>query len=381
MRLAQTLNMAIAIAVSTLVALPAQSSLQMQGGQMHSVVVVGDHQRLLLDPGKEVVVSDDMVEVHFPTNAHGKPLSMKLAIPANTRVDIGIASAPPVRAQRLEVFAAGGSESILTAKARPMPVHVFAMDWLDADVSDYRVSVTAEAVVDASMFGIVARHSEGGGCYLFSIDWQLQLLRLERWMGAIHTVVAEVDAPWLLPKHTLTLQVDGFRLQCLVDDEIVLQSFDGALGDGAPGVAWIGNRPKVGDLMIEPVALGLASAAMVQDQQRAKLYSSVPFTADHLYMLELALDRPHPWVPRSSAGFEPSLMQPFAAPVILWADWRTSFGSGAVGEVGLGGLLSCEVELPDLLTLRANVALARVLIIAPNGSAVVGVTPAVRVCF
>ena len=381
MRLAQTLNMAIASAISACAALPAQSSLQMQGGKMHSVIVVGDHRRLLLDPGKQVLVSGGDAEVHFPTNAHGKPLSMKLAVPANTHVDIGVASAPPVRAQRLEVFAAGGSESTLTAKARALPVHVFAMDWLDAELSDYRVSITVEAVVDASMFGIVARHSEGSGCYLFSIDWQSQLLRLERWMGADHTVVAEVDAPWLLPKHMLTLQVDGFRLQCLVDDEVVLQSFDGALGDGAPGVAWIGNRPKVGDLMIEPVAQPLASAAMVQDQQRAKLFSSVPFAAGHLYMLELALDRPHPWITRSLAGFEPSLMQPFAAPVILWADWRTSFGSSTVGEVGLGGLISCEIELPDLLTLRANVALARVLIVAPNGSAVVGVTPSVRVCF
>ena len=381
MRLAQTLEIAIIVAISTLAHLPAQSSLQMQGGQMHSVIVVDDHQRRPLDPGKEVVVSESVVEVHFPTNAHGKPLSLTFATPANTRVDIGVAAAPRVRVQSLKLFATGGSESTLLAAERAVPIHVYAMDEIDTDSNDYRVSVTVDAGDDTSMFGIVARHSKSSGCYVFAVDWQSQVLRLERWIGADHTVVGKVDAPWLVSLHTLTLQVDGFRLQCLVDDEIVLQSFDGALSDGAPGVAWVGNRPTVGDLMVEPVAQPLASAALVQDQQRAKLYSSVPFAAGHLYMLELALDRPHSWVPRSSAGFEPSLMQPLAAPVILWADWRTSFGSNMVGEVGLDGLLSCGIELPDLLALRANTALARVLIMAPNGSAVVGVTPSVRVCF
>lgn len=381
MRLVQTLSIAIASALGVVAALPSQSSMQLQGGQMHAVVVAGDHQRLLLDPGIQVAVSDSVAELHFPTNAHGKPLSLKLAIPTNTCVDIGVASALPARAQKLQLFAAGGSDSTLMAKTYAMPIHVHTMGLVDAELSDYRVSISVETVVDARMFGIVARHRESSGCYLFSADWQAQVLRLERWMGADHSVIGKVDAPWLLPQHRLTLQVDGFRLQCLVDDEVVLQCLDGALGNGAPGVAWVGNRPKVGDLMIESVAHPLASAALVQGQQRAKLYSSVPFAPGHLYMLELSLDRPHPWVPRSAAGFELSLMQPLAAPVILWADWRASFGRDTVGEVGLNGSVTCGIELPDLLTLRANVALARILIVAPNGSAVVGVTPSVRVCF
>ena len=100
---------------------------------------------------------------------------------------------------------------------------------------NYRVSVTVHSNRDVKVFGLVTRHHKEHGCYLFSVDWQASKIRLERWMGNDHMVVRQIEAPWLSSKHTLAMQVDGFRLECLVDDEVVLNLFDGAIRDGSPG--------------------------------------------------------------------------------------------------------------------------------------------------
>ena len=365
-------------------ALRAQTQWQMQGGRMHGVAVTAtgaERSTTAIEPGKRLSVAPGKVAVHFPSNANGKPLSLQFTTSEASRVDVAIAPAVAATLRKLQPFGDTAYQGTLLAKTRETPIQVHTVGASGAELRDYRVSTTVQAKSDTAVFGIVARHHEKHGCYLFSIDWKANKIRLERWMGSDHMVVRQLDAPWLLSHHKLTMQVDGFRLQCSVDDEVVLQSFDGALGGGAPGVAWVGGRPTVGDLTLAPVAASLASAALVQTGNRARLHAATPVAPGHLYVLELALDRPHPWVPRSIAGLEPYLDQPWSAPTILWGDWRNSLGSNVIGEIGVGGTLTCELVLPDLPALRLHSALARALLVTPGGEAIVGVTPSVRVAF
>jgi len=371
-----------------------QSQWQMQGGRMRAVVVshadeATKRTQIQLRPGKQITIASGETAVHFPSNANGLPASLKFAAAAGARVNIGIAAASAVETRTLQPFATTSFEGTLVSKARENAIQVRTTGAADAELRDYRVSVTvaaggesgSDSGGDSKMFGIVTRHHETHGCYVFSIDWQDHKVRLERWMGGHHMVLRQLDAPWLTARHTLTMQVEGFRLQCAVDGEVLVHSFDGALGGGAPGIAWVGKQPITGDLLLEPVAAPLASSALVQEGNRAQFHAAVPVAPGHIYVLELALDRPHPWVPRSDALLEPSLMQPAAAPIVHWGDWRNSIGSNVIGEVAIDGTVTCELHLPDLPALRLETVLARVLLVTPDGASIVGVTPSVRVDF
>ncbi|MGK0301508.1 MAG: hypothetical protein ACI89X_002387 [Planctomycetota bacterium] len=392
---------AIAACLASLTALPAQSSpaetqWQMQGGRMRGVAVMAadsgaKRSNTAIVPGKQVSLVDGKTSVHFPSNANGKPMSLQFETSRSSRVDVAVAPAAAATARKLEPFGEQAFQGALVTKARETPIHVHTIGAAGVELRDYRVSVTvnsgnsnsdnSNSNNSAEAFGIVARHHEKHGCYLFLIDWKANKIRLERWMGSDHMIVRQLNAPWLSAQHTLTMQVDGFRLKCSVDDEVVLHSFDGALGGGAPGVAWVGERPTIGDLMLEPIAAPLASAALVQNGNRAHLYAATPVPPGHLHVLELALDRPHPWVPRSPAGCEPYLDQAWSAPTVLWGDWRNSLGPNSIGEVGVDGTLTSELVLPDLPALRLHCVLARALLITPDGESIVGVTPSVRVAF
>ncbi|MFT6079996.1 MAG: hypothetical protein ACJAQZ_002057 [Planctomycetota bacterium] len=362
----------------------AQPQWQMQGGRMRGVAVKvtesGTKRSITaIEPGMQLSVAAGETSVHFPSNANGKPLSLQFETIKTSRVDVAVAPAAAAAERKLQPFGEKAYQGALVTKSREMPIQVHTIGAAGAELRNYRVSVVVDFNSKTDVVGIVTRHHEKRGCYLFSIDWKASKIRLERWLGTDHMIVRQVDAPWLSSRHTLTMQVDGFRLQCSVDDEIVLQSFDGALGGGAPGVAWVGERATIGDLMLEPVAAPLASAALVQDGNRAHLYAATPVAPGHLHVLELALDRPHPWVPRSLAGFEPYLDQSWAAPTVLWGDWRNLLGSNSIGEVGVDGTLTCELVLPDLPALRLHSVLARALLITSDGERIVGVTPSVRV--
>lgn len=364
----------------------AQSQWQIQGGRMRGVAVTATESGArrsitAIEPGMQLSVAAGKTSVHFPSSANGKPLSLQFDTSKASRVDVAVAPAAAATARKLQPFGEKAYQGALVTKSRETRIHVHTIGEAGAELRDYRVSVTVDFNGKSDVFGIVTRHHEKRGCYLFSIDWKASKIRLERWMGTDHMVVRQLDAPWLSSRHKLTMQVDGFRLQCSVDDEVVLQSFDGALGGGAPGVAWVGERATIGDLMLEPITAPLASAALVQNGNRAHLYAATPVAPGHLHVLELALDRPHPWVPRSLAGCEPYLDQPWSAPTVLWGDWRNSLGPNSIGEIGVDGTLTSELVLPNLPALRLHYVLARALLITPDGERIVGVTPSVRVAF
>jgi hypothetical protein len=365
-------------------ALLAQAELQMQGGRMHATVVseVGQSGKRSVTPlaaGKRVTVASGPVLAHFASNANGKPLSLPFV--AAGQVNIGIDAAASATSQALQPFAVGGSDDALVTKLYELPTQLRTIGSGEEVMRDYRISATVEVGSDTKMVGLVTRHNNKHGCYLFTLDLAAHKLRLERCMGGHHMVIRELAAPWLLAKHTLSMQVEGFRLQCAVDDEVVLQSFDGALGGGDPGVAWVGERPSIGSVMLEPVRAPLASAVLIQEGNHAHLHAAVGVAPGHLFVLELVLDRPHPWVPRSVQGLEPSLMQPAAAPIVAWGDWRNSLGSNTIGEISVDSTCSSELLLPDLPALRLHCALAHFLLVTPDGEAVVGVTPNVRLTF
>ena len=387
---AAVLREAILVVVAcllSLVMLPAQAEWQMQGGRMGSSVVVSDkdHKRttIVIGPGKQIAVQAGNSAVHFQRNANGKPVSLKLSVPDRARVNVAVdaaSQASPI-ARLVDLFGDKAFEGALISKARELPVHVQTSGPEDAQLRDYRACVTVTESDGCDTFGIVARHVVDRGCYLFSIDWPARKVRLERWMGTEHIVIRQLDAPWLSSRHTLTLQVHGFGLQCSIDDEIVLYSFDGAFTAGAPGVAWVGSKPTIGPLVVEPVAEPLASAALVQQSNRARLSASVTVAPGHVTVLQLSIDRPHAYVPRTIAGLEPSLMQPPAAPTVLWGDWRDSLGRNSVAEVGFDGSATAEIVWPDLVGLRGQVALVQLLLVSPDGAVLVGATPPVAVTF
>lgn len=373
--------------LSSLATLAAQTQWQVQGGRMQTSVVVSvkDDKRITraIGPGELIAVPAGDTAVHFLRNANGKPASLQVSTADGARVNVAgdaATKAAPI-ARVAQPFGGKAYEGTLVTKAREMPFHVHTSGVEDAQLRDYRASAVVTKGDGCDSFGIVARHDADRGCYLFSIDWTGRMIRLERWMGTHHMVVRQLDAPWLASRHTLTLQVDGFRLQCSVDAEVVLQSFDGALTAGAPGVAWVGERPTIGPLTVEPVADPLASAAIVQERNRARLYASVPVAPGHITVLQLSIDRPHGHVPRTLAGLEPSLMQPPAAPIALWGDWRNSLGKNSIGELGVDGRATAEIVWPDLVGLRGHVAMAQLLLVSPDGTAVVGATPPVALIF
>lgn len=380
-----------AACLASLAMLPAQVQWQMQGGRMQSSVVVSDvvsgndHKRTtkVIAPGQQVAMQAGDSAVHFVRNANGKPASLKMTTPDGARVNVAVdvveQASPAMRV--MKPFGVDAYAGALVTKARELPFHVHTSGTEDAQLRDYRASVTVTKSDGCDTFGIVARHVADLGCYLFSIDWQARKIRLERWMGTHHMVVRQLDAPWLSSRHTLTLQVHGFRMQCSVDDEVVLHSFDGALTAGAPGIAWVGQRPTIGPLTVQPVADPLASAAIVQERTRARLYASVPVAPGHFAVLQLSTDRPHGHVPRTLAGLESSLMQPPAAPTVLWGDWRNSLGDNSISEVGFDGAVTAEIVWPNLVGLRGQVALAQLLLVSPDGFAIVGATPPVALIF
>jgi hypothetical protein len=376
-----------AAGLSLLVALPGQAQWQMQGGHMRTEVVVvgenGERTSLPVLPGERVAAPPGASWVHFPRNANGKPASLQVDVAdhdlVNVAVDVAQQAAPITRLVRLD--RKDGIEATLVSNANALPFQVIVASSGDAQLRDYRVGVLVEKSRDTVAAGLVARYALGRGCYLFSIDWAARKARLERWMGEDHVVVQQVDTPWLSPEHRLAMQVDGFRLQCLIDDEIVIQSFDGAFAVGAPGLAWIGGKPVAEWLTVEPIAPLLASAALVQSQNRARLSAAVAVLPGHITVLQLSLDWPHPYVPRSLAGLEPSLMQRPAAPTVAWGDWRSSLGPNSVGEVGFDGQAAADIVWPDLVGLRGQAALAQLLLVSPDGARVVDSTPPVSVIF
>ncbi|MFN6195850.1 MAG: hypothetical protein ACK5BN_18720, partial [Planctomycetota bacterium] len=94
-------------------------------------------------------------------------------------------------------------------------------------------------------------------------------------------------------------------------------------------------------------------------------------------IVELALDRPHPLLLREPSGCEPWLLQRPAAPVVLVATPTQELGAGAFAETPPQGPARAYLRWPALPALVGQVALARFVYVAADGSAVLARSPAV----
>jgi hypothetical protein len=317
-------------------------------------------------------------DVHFGTDAAGKPLSLSFAVPEHAVVAVAVApaSAVPARAVPLdgdgwtETRGGGGSKASWVARCTG-----------PADATSYRVVATCSGGSASSVCGVVARWLDDKQHYRFVWDRAAGELRLERQFGDGVIVLARGTAPGTdQDPHTLALQVDGFRLQATFDDALVLQSFDGAFPRGAAGTFSAGDAVTWHALAIEPPAAPRGSSALVRDQSQASFHAATELPRGHFHVLELCLDRPHALVPRSNNGQEVALLQEPAAPRVLLADWRNSLGQSSLGEVPRDGAFVSELCWPEL-RLQGQAVLVRALLVSADGEAVVGATPAVPLLF
>lgn len=359
--------------------LVAQSFLQLEGGRARASID-GEGGLRRYAGGQDVAILRGPARsfrAHFPATAAGKPLSLTLQVPVGAQVVLGVDEAPPV-ARKVTALGAVGSLPVASSAAS---VAVRVASDADLDQRDYRLSATASGEAGCAVFGLLGRYSERGGCYLLALDWSKGEVRLERWLGEDRLVLSRAAAPPPRSEVTLSLQVNGLRVEGSVDDALLVRALDGAITAGAPGVAWVGAQPSVSHVWSQPVASALASVAAVRAGRAATLYAAVPQPPGSLAALELMLDRPHGWVPRDSGGFEPWLSQPWAAPVVSWAFGGDEFGSPTLMEVGVDGRLQAVVSWPDLPALANQVALARWHVVSPSGGSIVTTTPAARVVF
>ncbi|MBX3463650.1 MAG: hypothetical protein KF830_10790 [Planctomycetes bacterium] len=340
-----------AVLASPVVAQQAHWSLR---GAAARVRLDGPETHWLQGPATEASLPPGGYAVHFGADAEGKPRSLALVVPAGATA--AIATGPAA-----------------TARAFAVP---------PADLRDYRV-VAALAPGDEGEVGVAARCSADGDGYLFVWDRTGGAFRLERSLGGERRLLARVDGPrGDRQPHTLALQVEGFRLTAAFDEADVLQQLDGGLASGGIDAGpWPWGRVAAPVRVdVHPVARPRASAAVVVGEQAARWHAAPTAGPGHWYGLELALERPHPLLPRTAAGFEPWLLLPPAAPVVLAADWRGSLGPGGCGAVPLDGNLTAELRWPSLPGLRRQVVLVRALVASPDGAVLAEHTPAVAFC-
>ena len=361
------------------VGLPAQTSWQLEGGR--AAAQVHGAERFSLEGAGRATAAAGPRAVHFAATAAGKPRSLALDVAAGSRVVIGVAGAAPAVEQPISLDGAGAFAGPLEPTWGAPPVQVRAAAPGAATARDGRLSAWVSRVEGARWFALAGRFSAGGGGYLFVLDWEEQEVRLERLLGLDRVVLARAPAPAPRREVAMALQLEGFRLQGILDEEVLVRAFDGAVSSGALGVAWAGEAPGWEGLRLAPPAKPAASVAVVQRGRAAQVYGAVPQQPGSIALLELALDRPHGWIPRSVGGFEPFLRQPPAAPVILQADVRGSLGAGALAEVDAAGELRAALRWPDLPALRLHVALVRWRIVDAAGDATVAVTPSAKLRF
>lgn len=347
------------IAASLSTALAAQTHWTLLGAHA-PVRISGPVTRWLQGPRATVegLPAGDYV-VHFGPDAAGKPRSLRFAVPADAVVFVASDGGDAVVGEPVAIGAPGATSCAG-----------------DPDAANYRV--TTSVAEHAGAVGLVAR-CDGQQFYRFVWDPDAAEFRLERSLGGDLLVLARAEAPPADDhRHTLALQVDGFRLEACWDEATVLQVFDGALSTGAVG-AWAPPMSSpIPYVARQPVAKPQASAVLVATDRDARFAAAVTVVPGHLHVLELALDRTQPSLPLTEGGFEPWLVLPPAAPVVMWADWRASLGAGGIGEVDPDGVVAGELRWPPLAALRKQCALVRAVLVSADGERISARTPPVR---
>lgn len=311
--------------------------------------------------------------VHFGVDALGKPMSLPLDVPdgAEVRVAVepaGVAATKVVPSGAPEWLSFAGGVAPATWNAR----------CIDPDGGDLRLEASFVRGANAGDVGLVARWVDERQHYRFLWDRARSELRLERQHGDLTIVLARTTSPgWDEHEHTLALQVEGFRLAAFCDDALVLQALDGAFEAGACGVWWSGEPVSWQRVAIAPPAAPRGSSALVRSAGSAVFTAGTIVAPGNLHVLELRLDRAHPALPTTPAGLEPWLVRSPAAPIVLQADWRESLGKGGIGEVPTDGVFTSRLVWPATPALAGQSVLVRALLVAADGEAVIGATPAV----
>jgi len=299
--------------------------------------------------------------VHFARDAAGKPDSLALLVPAGARVRVAVE--PAGAAVPISVEGPG--------------VEAPAND--PAQNTNYLVAATAVTTDSGGRIGLVARKLDADNWYRFVWDRERGQFRLERAIGGAIIVINAAPAPaGDNEPHELALQVQGFRLRAFFDDALVLQALDGAHERGTWGT-WQTNGTQVQwrGAVTESPAAPRSSSALVQLRDSAVFAAATGAAAGHYYVIELALDRPHPLVPLTEAGLEPWLLQRPAAPRIVLGQFCDALGHDSIGELPVDGRMQCGLRWPVGAVLAKQAALVRALVVSPDGDRLVGRTPSV----
>ncbi|MCA8977207.1 MAG: hypothetical protein KDC98_20970 [Planctomycetes bacterium] len=300
-----------------------------------------------------VFTADGDFAIDFARNARGKPESLRVSVADGMTVRVASENAAAVA----------------------------PIDRVSDVGFDYRVVATVVAADPAVQVGLIARQRDPDNLYRFIWDRARSEFRLERRMGASSLVIGSSPGPaGDADPHRLAFQVEGFRLRAWLDDALVLQMLDGAHADGGWGT-WCDDDAEVEwrDAAIEPVAPPTATSAITATDHAATLTVATTAAGGHFGVLELSLDRPHPAVPLSAADLEPWLLLRPASPRVLLGDFSGDLAAGAITELPPDGRMSCELHWPPGVALSGQVALARILVVSPDGGRLVSRTPAVGV--
>ena len=312
--------------------------------------------------------------VHFGVDALGKPMSLPLDVPDGA--EVMVVTAPAGAAEAKVVRADAPDWQGFTGGVAPATWNARCID--PAGGGNHRVEASFVRGATSGDVGLVARWLDERQHYRLVWDRARSELRLERQHGDLTIVLARATSPgWDEHEHTLALQVEGFRLAAFCDDALVLQALDGAFETGACGVWWSGEPVSWQRFAIAPPAAPRGSSALVRSAGSAVFTAGTTVAPGNLHVLELRLDRSHPALPATPAGLEPWLVRSPAAPIVLQADWRESLGAGGIGEVPTNGVFTSRLVWPATPALGGQSVLVRALLVAADGEAVIGATPAV----
>ncbi|MFN9304515.1 MAG: hypothetical protein ACK53T_21670 [Planctomycetota bacterium] len=345
------------------------------GGGGECVVLGPVGLRLAAPRARATVAAGGAYAVHFAADAAGRPEPLVLDVPAGTDVQLATAPAAPAALAALQVKDAAGGGDEDGERWR----------WTGAVAADQRLVLALGRVAAASLHARMRGDAER---YELAYDAKARTVRLVRMVGGPPLALATATLPAVLAEpRTLEFELHGFRLQAFVDGVRVLQVLDGAIGSGDVGMAWrrdgtFGGGLGADGLAVAPPAAPRPSAALVRDTANtATLYAASAAPPGPWAIVELALDRPHPLLLREPSGCEPWLLQRPAAPVVLVATPTQELGAGAFAETPPQGPARAYLRWPALPALVGQVALARFVYVAADGSAVLARSPAVALRF
>jgi hypothetical protein len=351
------------------VALPAQAPWTFVGGDTSARVQAGAEPATLLR-GPRATHDDGPTgdcKVTFAADALGRPLPLAFAVAPADRVQLAIWPVGPAATTPVPLDGDGWQPQAGEWNVRTR---------VEGASGSQCVSVRTTASDGTTGLGLVVRwRSPENWCRCV---WDLEQgeLRYERCLGGRIATMARTPLPADRREHALALQVTGFRVQAFVDDVPAFTCFDGGSAPGAYGTSHRGVAPQWNALALAEPSQATASIATVRSAGATQLYAALPWSPGQTFVLELALDRPHPLV-LAPNGFESLFLLRPAAPQVVLADWSQRLGRGSVGQLARDGLLHCE--LPATASgLAGQAALVRVLAIA-GGEVVVDASPPVAI--